>query len=440
MTTDTDARGAVALLPCIGCQYDRPAMKQWFPHPEHGWMRECPGCKRCTGQRLFPADADRAWNEMNQRRAADPRAAAAWATSVECTHCHGTATPRVIGNGDALIVAIDCDACGRWIYPAKDPRAAAVEGEVVALVHRACAILRTIVTDDEANVAALAALAAARVTTLEDRAKDADNDRKGAEAERDWAQSREADQLALTVRAQKGEAEWHEQAARDSKTATEMRKRAQKAESGVERIGRVVSDNWKYYVIACQDRDAALIRAKKAEARVVELEAELGAMRNPPVGAVAALSEALKTIKEERDACRDLVHTMWIHSGYPDCGYGQMTTPQKALYLHIINRPGQPKKAERPDARGEGQWISCSERLPEEGQWVLTSRLGSRDCVPFRVGRLYVERRDGVEFTDATQDRYWFAEWWMAPNDPRPAPDQGPAGDGAIGAAGRGER
>jgi hypothetical protein len=62
------------LLPCIGCGYGGPVMKQWFPHPEHGWMRECPGCKMCTGQRLTKDDADIAWNEMNTR-AATPAAA-----------------------------------------------------------------------------------------------------------------------------------------------------------------------------------------------------------------------------------------------------------------------------------------------------------------------------------------------------------------------------
>lgn len=71
-TTDDQRAGAVIFLPCINCGYDHPALKQWFPGPQHGWMRECPGCKRCTGQRLFPADADSSWNDMN-RRASDKR-------------------------------------------------------------------------------------------------------------------------------------------------------------------------------------------------------------------------------------------------------------------------------------------------------------------------------------------------------------------------------
>lgn len=70
---------------------------------------------------------------------------------------------------------------------------------LASLVHRAAEIPRTIVTDDEANIAALAALATARVTTLEDRAKDADNDRDAAVRGRD-AMREALDNLVATVR------------------------------------------------------------------------------------------------------------------------------------------------------------------------------------------------------------------------------------------------
>lgn len=32
---------------------------------------------------------------------------------------------------------------------------------------------------------------------------------------------------------------------------------------------------------------------------------------------------------------RSLVGHCWIHSGYPDCGYLQMTTEEKALYDQV---------------------------------------------------------------------------------------------------------
>lgn len=35
---------------------------------------------------------------------------------------------------------------------------------------------------------------------------------------------------------------------------------------------------------------------------------------------------------------KDLVRHCWVHSGYQDCGYMQMTTEQKALYDKIIGR------------------------------------------------------------------------------------------------------
>ena len=51
--------------------------------------------------------------------------------------------------------------------------------------------------------------------------------------------------------------------------------------------------------------------------------------------------------REELCAMRELIHHMWIHSGYPNNGYNQMTRAQKTLYDKIvrlesirINRPG----------------------------------------------------------------------------------------------------
>jgi hypothetical protein len=35
---------------------------------------------------------------------------------------------------------------------------------------------------------------------------------------------------------------------------------------------------------------------------------------------------------------KDLIKHCWVHSGYHDCGYLHMTTPQKNLYNKIIGR------------------------------------------------------------------------------------------------------
>lgn len=35
-------------------------------------------------------------------------------------------------------------------------------------------------------------------------------------------------------------------------------------------------------------------------------------------------------------ALRNLVRHCWLHSGYPECGYSQMTTEQKRLYCHTV--------------------------------------------------------------------------------------------------------
>jgi hypothetical protein len=83
--------------------------------------------------------------------------------------------------------------------------------DLVDLIRRTAAILRTIVTDDEANIAALAALAAARVITLESRAKDADSERDAAHAQievMERAAKHDAVNLREYTEAQRTAVEW----------------------------------------------------------------------------------------------------------------------------------------------------------------------------------------------------------------------------------------
>lgn len=47
--------------------------------------------------------------------------------------------------------------------------------------------------------------------------------------------------------------------------------------------------------------------------------------------------------KTARDL-RDLIRHAWIHAGYPDCGYKQMTTEQKKLYCRIVGRNFQERQ------------------------------------------------------------------------------------------------
>lgn len=42
--------------------------------------------------------------------------------------------------------------------------------------------------------------------------------------------------------------------------------------------------------------------------------------------------DALQNLRDANERLRDLVGHCWVHSGYQDCGYIQMTTEQKALY------------------------------------------------------------------------------------------------------------
>jgi hypothetical protein len=40
--------------------------------------------------------------------------------------------------------------------------------------------------------------------------------------------------------------------------------------------------------------------------------------------------------KPKRKELKALIRHAWIHSGYPSCGYGQMTTEQKKLFCKVV--------------------------------------------------------------------------------------------------------
>jgi len=48
--------------------------------------------------------------------------------------------------------------------------------------------------------------------------------------------------------------------------------------------------------------------------------------------------EVDKMLKERDEVWRDLVHHIWVHSGYKNNGYAQMTSNQKALYDSVIEK------------------------------------------------------------------------------------------------------
>jgi hypothetical protein len=43
-------------------------------------------------------------------------------------------------------------------------------------------------------------------------------------------------------------------------------------------------------------------------------------------------------LKDEVRRLRKLIRHAWVHSGYTDCGYYQMTTEEKADYRRVIGR------------------------------------------------------------------------------------------------------
>jgi len=55
-----------------------------------------------------------------------------------------------------------------------------------------------------------------------------------------------------------------------------------------------------------------------------------------------------KKLKKRVKALKGLVKHCWIHSGYPDCGYAQMTSKQKKLYDKIADRNEPPPPDPKP--------------------------------------------------------------------------------------------
>ena len=64
-------------------------------------------------------------------------------------------------------------------------------------------------------------------------------------------------------------------------------------------------------------------------------------------GSFRQLVTNLRRHHDEVEALKDLVRHCWVHSGYADCGYWQMTTEQKQLYCRIIGSTFDPETSKR---------------------------------------------------------------------------------------------
>jgi hypothetical protein len=52
--------------------------------------------------------------------------------------------------------------------------------------------------------------------------------------------------------------------------------------------------------------------------------------------------KSIQTLKSEAMLLEDMVRHAWVHSGYPSCGYKQMTTDQKKAFCQIIGAQFSP--------------------------------------------------------------------------------------------------
>jgi len=69
--------------------------------------------------------------------------------------------------------------------------------------------------------------------------------------------------------------------------------------------------------------------------------------------------------KRKIKALKTLIQHAWIHSGYPNCGYAQMTTEQKKLYCKVIrvSFTGSEEFFERKRREDPGPCGGIEERL-----------------------------------------------------------------------------
>lgn len=56
------------------------------------------------------------------------------------------------------------------------------------------------------------------------------------------------------------------------------------------------------------------------------------------IAQVSHLEDLWHAAERQARELRGLVHHCWMHSGFRDCGWSQMTTEQKVLYREAIRR------------------------------------------------------------------------------------------------------
>ncbi len=66
-----------------------------------------------------------------------------------------------------------------------------------------------------------------------------------------------------------------------------------------------------------------------------------------PVEAFDAAMRGYDEMLVERNNISDLLHHAYIHSAYKDCGFMQMDTPQRKLFVSLLRRWDMPEIAER---------------------------------------------------------------------------------------------
>ena len=59
-----------------------------------------------------------------------------------------------------------------------------------------------------------------------------------------------------------------------------------------------------------------------------------------------AFNQKIGIMQAELKALRELIEHCWIHDGYPDCGFLEMTSGQKILYLKLTHREDEAKARE----------------------------------------------------------------------------------------------
>ena len=90
----------------------------------------------------------------------------------------------------------------------------------------------------------------------------------------------------------------------------------------------------------------------EAAARIEALEKQVASILGSPTLSLASKlaserNSIIEAQSQEINSLKQLIHHIYIHSAYKDCGFIQMDTPQRKLFVSLLKQVGMNECAER---------------------------------------------------------------------------------------------